>query len=254
MSFLNNFLKTKGHDAINGVITAMAAQDPDTATKAELLTREQDLDRAGAIIAGIRADLAKEQAEFDALDAQYHQMLGGADALKAQADAETDQNKKASLEASLDRLLGKVEAMVTNHDTKEKSLESTRALLNNANEAYKDKAKALASAKGELDQAKHELQHAKIDKERAAERADQAAAIAGLRESGTSRISVALDSMHAAAQRARAETEASMMKADALSSVVKNDDDDPNIIAALKAAQPQQGKQSVADRLNSLRR
>ena len=117
-------------------------------------------------------------------------------------------------------------------DRDKTDVESTRALLSEAEAVYQQKAEALTNAKKNLDSARHDLQHARIEEERSAERARQAASVAGLARSPTSGLTVALNVMQQSAQEARQRAEAMNMKAQALGHL-KEATADQNVAAAL---------------------
>ena len=82
LPFLRNFIGVEGDNAAAGVVKALVQLDPDSATIADLRTMEQDLDNAGRIIAKLRADLAHEEAEFDSIGDQYHELMAAAELLQ----------------------------------------------------------------------------------------------------------------------------------------------------------------------------
>ena len=249
MPFFKNFFASQGENATRRVVRAMVELDPETASKADLMTMEQDLDRAGVAIAKLRADLTQEHHELDAVEAQYTELMGAAEVLKKRLeDPNTDH---ASVSASLDRLLAKIETMVPQLDRGRQMVKDTESLLHDAEAAYQTKAESLRSAKQNLEAAKHDLAHAKIEENRSKERAEQAAVVAGLKESPNN-LTTALNSLQSATQDARQRAEANNMKASALSSA-KESAEDKNIASALKEANPKTEK-SLDERLSSLRR
>lgn len=247
MPFLRNFLAAQGDNVTKGVVKAMVELDPESASKADLATMEQDLDRAGRAIAKLRADLVSEQKELEAVEKQYGQLMGAAEVLQKRIAAGAD----ASVQTSLTNLLNKIEHIVPELDRDRQTVKDTESLLHEAETAYAAKAEGLRQAKHNLEDAKHDLAHAKIEEERADERAQQAAVVAGLKESTTSNLSTALNSMRAAASDARQRAESHNMKAAALTG--DEAAEDANVKSALAEANPVPEK-SLSDRLNSLRR
>jgi len=169
------------------------------------------------------------------------------------ADPGTPDVQKQSLNASLASLVAKIEHLAPELDRDQKDVESTRALLSEAEAVYQQKAEALTNAKKNLDSARHDLQHARIEEERGAERARQAATVAGLRSSPTSGLTVALNVMQQSAQEARQRAEAMNMKAQALSRL-KEATADQNVAAALAYVRGTAPTKSLSDRLSALRR
>jgi ribosomal protein S15P/S13E len=253
LPFVRNFIGVKGDNAAAGVVKALVQLDPESATIADLRTMEQDLDKAGGMIAKLRADLAHEQIEYDSIGGQYHELMAAAELLQKRiADPGTAEAQRPSLNTSLASLVEKIEQMAPELDRDKKDVESTRALLSEAEAVYQQKAEALTNAKKNLDSARHDLQHARIEEERSAERARQAAAVAGLGASPTSGLTVALNVMQQSAQEARQRAEAMNMKAQALSHL-KEATADQNVAAALAEVRGTASK-SLTDRLSALRR
>ena len=254
LPFLRNFIGAEGNSAAAGVVKALVQLDPDSATIADLRTMEQDLDNAGRMIAQLRADLAHEQTEFDSIGGQYHELMAAAELLQKRiADPGTPDVQKQSLNGSLASLVAKIEHMAPELDRDKKDVESTRALLSETEAVYQQKAEALTNAKKNLASARHDLQHARIEEERSAERARQAAAVAGLRTSPTSGLTVALNIMQQSAQEARQRAEAMNMKAQALSHL-QEATDDQNVAAALAEVRGTAANKGLSERLSALRR
>ena len=253
LPFVRNFIGVKGDNAAAGLVKAMVQLDPDSATVADLRTMEQDLDKAGGMIAKLRADLGHKQLEYDSIGGQYHELMAAAELLQKRiADPGTPEAQRQSLNGSLASLVQKIEHMAPELDRDKTDVESTRALLAEAEAVYQQKAEALTNAKKTLDSARHDLQHARIEEERSAERARQAASVAGLARSPTSGLTVALNVMQQSAQEARQRAEAMNMKAQALGHL-KEATADQNVAAALAEVRGT-ASTSLTDRLSALRR
>lgn len=254
LSFFKNFLGASSAQAMQSLATSIVKLDPETASKADLLTMEQDLDRAGVVISKLRIDLNREIAERDTVAKRYKQLMGAAEVLQGHLkDPASPEEMRASWAASLERLLTQIEGVVPELNREKQDVEQTQALLNDAEAAYKDKANALVAAKGNLERAKHDLQHATIQEDRAKDRANQAAVVAGLRTSNTNGLTTALDAMHQSAEAARERATSADMKADALRGAQVSQDD-PNIAAAIRTAEAQeQPSGSLDERLAALK-
>jgi chromosome segregation ATPase len=254
LPFLRNFIGAEGGNAAAGVVKALVQLDPDSATVADLRTMEQDLDNAGRMIAKLRTDLTHEQTEFDSIGGQYHELMAAAELLQKRiGDPGTPDLQKQSLNASLATLVAKIEHMAPELDRDKRDVESTRTLLAEAEAVYQQKAEALTNARKNLDSARHDLQHARIEEQRSVERARQAATVAGLRSSPTSGLTVALNVMQQSAQEARQRAEAMNMKAEALSHL-KEVTADQNVAAALAEVRGTVPTKSLSERLSALRR
>lgn len=251
--FIRNFFGAKGHDAARSVVTALVRLDPEAASRADLATMEQDLDRAGEVIAKLRTELSKEHGAFDKINERYHDLMGAAETMQRRiADPVTASDKVTSLQASLTAVLGQIEIMAPELDRDKQDVDSTTSLLADAEKAYQEKAAALRGAKQNLDAARHDLQHASIEEERAKSRAAAASVVAGLSSSPTG-LSVALNVMHEEATAARERASSATMKISALASA-GGVDVDANIADALSESKGAPGESSLSDRLNALKR
>jgi chromosome segregation ATPase len=254
LPFFRNFIGAEGNNAAAGVVKALVQLDPEAATMADLRTMEQDLDKAGRMISKLRADLAHEQAEYDLISGQYHELMAAAELLQKRIDdPATPEAQRQSMNLSLPSLVDKIEHVAPELDRDKKDVEDTRALLSEAEKVYQQKAESLTGAKKNLDSARHDLQHARIQEERSAERARQATAVAGLTTSRTTGLMVALNTMQQSAQEARQRAEAMDMKAKALTGA-KDAAADQNIAAALAEVRGTTTTQSMTERLAALRR
>jgi chromosome segregation ATPase len=251
LSFTKCFIGAGGEQAATALTTAMVRMAPETATAAELKNMEQDLDAAGQLISRLQRELTDERHAYDAINARYTQMMGAAENLQHQID--TASFLKDPLQASLATLVAQIEEMVPQLDQDKHDINSTQALLTEAEAAYRAKASALTGAKAKLTRAKNDMDHATLEEQRAASRAETARAVAGLSSGSGSGagINVALDAMTRAAQVTRDRAAALDMKAKALSGA-KSAEEDPNIAAAMAAATGTAANATVADRLAAL--
>ena len=249
LSFTKCFIGAGGEQAATALTTAMVNMSPEAATAAELKKMEQDLDAAGRLISQLQRELTDERHAYDAINARYTQMMGAAESLQQQIDAASF--LKDPLQASLATLIEQIEEMVPELDQDKKDIDSTQALLTEAQVAYQAKATALREAKAKLTRAKNDMAHAAVEEQRAAWRAETARAVAGLSSGSGSGINVAVDAMTQTAQATRDRAATLDMKARALSGA-KAAEEDPNIAAAMEAAAGTVANATVADRLAAL--
>lgn len=252
MPFLRNFLGAKGGQAAQGLTKALVQLDPEAASQADLATMSQDLDRAGLVIQKLRADLGREQAELDQVTQQYHELMAAAELLQKKADAAAEADRPA-LQASLAKLVERIEQLAPDLDRDKHDVEATQQLLTEAEDAYQAKAGALADARHNLERARHDLTHAAIEEQRSRERAAQAEVVAGLKGSPASHLTIALDAMHQSAEEARERAGAEEMKAKALNGAAEAAGD-PNVAAALAEVRGTAPGKSLAERLAALKR
>ena len=251
LPFMLNFIGAKGDAATHAVVKAMVQLDPEGASKADLATMEQDLDAAGRVITKLRADLAHEQGELDSLSSQYKQMMGAAEVLQKRINDPATADK-TSLQASLASLLDRIEHVAPEMDQDKHDVDATQALLADAEKAYLDKTRQLTEAKGNLERAKHDMAHAKIQEDRSEARAQQASVVAGLHSAPLSGLTVALNTMKDSAEEARQRAAANDMKAKALNGV-KTASNDPNIVSAMAEANGDASPKTLAERLAALK-
>jgi chromosome segregation ATPase len=236
MEFIKSFVGIKGKEAVQAVVTGLASVDPAAASKADMEVMEKDLDATGRHVAQLRADLAREKKEYDAVAGDYDRMYAAAEHLGAQMQGEADAGRKGELEKSLTTLVTRLSELKPRLDQEKQDVDDVQGLLTEAEALYKAKSQAMVEAKRNLQGAVRDMERAHIQKQQAEKRAEQAAQLAGLREGvSTSKLNTALNAFNQKAEQARKEAEMLRMKADALKPVdtVK---DDPNITAALAAA------------------
>ncbi|MBF0333649.1 MAG: hypothetical protein HQL40_08380 [Alphaproteobacteria bacterium] len=252
--FLSIFAGIKGKKMIQEVTARITQIDPDTAVKADLVMLEQALDKASALVAELRASLNKEIREAEAAEAKFNQALKAAEILEGKA-ASADPAAKPAIEASLARLVAQIEELARIRDAEARDVTEAEQLLAESEAAHREKAAKLTVAKGSLDNAVREMKRATIEAERAKEKADAAARVAGLRgDDSASGIDVALNAMTAKTQALRQEAEAARVKREALTSNLSASGD-ANIDAALAEAGKGGGADAsdVAGRLAALR-
>ncbi len=219
-SFTQSFLREGGKQAATNLTTAMVKMAPETATAAQLSDMEADLDRAGQLITKLQRELTDEHHAYDAINARYTQMMGAAENIQHQIDGAGDAAAKAPLQTSLTALVVKIEEMVPELDRDKQDINATQSLLTDAEAAYQAKTIELTGAKAKLVRARQDMDHANIEEQRAASRAETARSVAGLASSGGNGINVALDAMTKTATQTRDRAAALDMKAKALTGAV----------------------------------
>lgn len=237
MQFFRTLLGVKGEKVGRQVVDALVAMDPKSASVAQLRVMEADLDKAGKLLSSLRADLQRERNEAIQARENYDRRLAAAEHLNNQL-AVADGERRAALEASLTKLLSQLEELEGEVVVEEREAEEAEALVAEAESAYREKAKALAEAKSALTKAERDMQRASIQEERERERANRAAAVAGLRDDGGSKLNVAIDAMNRRAQEARSNAESARLKAKVLTDLSQKSNEsmgDANIAAALAA-------------------
>jgi hypothetical protein len=235
----------------------LALTDKDAAGQADLAVKEKNLDAAGQLLTQLRQSHAHEVEEFDKLDKHYQQYLAAAERLKGKlldpATAETD---RAQIEAGLNDLVGKLEAMGPELEQHRQDVAESADLLKEATAAYEERADDLKMAKNQLDEAQRDLARAQVINDRAKQQAEQAARVAGLRsgdDTGNG-VNVALNAMHNEAATLRANAEANKLKAQVLAKAPGAAPANQFVAAALAEAAGEKPAASVLDRLAALKK
>ncbi|MBI1209673.1 MAG: hypothetical protein GC191_20620 [Azospirillum sp.] len=253
LNFLRSFVNTKGKQLGRDFVQALVEFDPDSATQAQLDQMERDLDQAGGILQKIRTDYDREVREAEAAEKRYNQMLAAAEHLQGKLDVAAD-GDKPGIEASLARLITQLEEFAPEVEQERQDVVEVKALLDEAQEAYRIKAQDLTSAKQKLDRARHDMQRATMQQERAEEKARRAAEVAGLRGNSTNKLTVAVDAMQRRADEARAKSEAAHLKASTLTRLTQSTPSgDANIAEAMRAVEGTGRVGGLSDRLAALK-
>ncbi len=250
--FVKALAEAHGQKAIQRVTDAIVDLDPATATEAQLHMMEQALDKVGVELSKFRAEAAREHADETATQQRYDRMKAAAATLNTRFEAETDPTTKASLETSLNGLLTTLEGVKAELDQHHQQSVDSDALVAETEEIYQQKASDLRSAKENLAKAARDLAAAHMQQEHAAEIAERAAEVAGLRDDKSDGLHAALDSMARQTAQAKADADAKRMKAAVLTHAEAGGMDDPNVKAALAAVESAPSSKSFADRLAAL--
>lgn len=251
LSFIRNLVGVKTDQAMQGAMEALVRWDPQSATEAELRTMEQHLDALGREVAQARQSYDKEQKEADTIKALLTQRMAAAEQLQAQLDAATDPARKASLEKSLETIIGLLEEMTPDVEREVKDAEDALSFLEMLEKNYAEAGAKLKRARSDLDRAHRDMARAEQQRGMAERQADAARRVAGL-TGATSSLSVALKAMQDATARDLAEAEAANAKAKLLTPS-SPEKEDPNIAAAMAAASGKPVATSLSDRLAALK-
>src|SRR5690348_3581531 len=160
MQFISNLLGVKADRMVNAGVEALVRWDPQGATEAELRTMEQHLDELGMQVAQARQNYEREQKEADAIQTLSHQRIAAAEALQNQANGENDPARKAALEKSLTTLLDMMEKMAPDVDREAQDAADAKQFLEQIEAAYADAGSKLKTARSELDRARRDMTRA----------------------------------------------------------------------------------------------
>jgi chromosome segregation ATPase len=252
LAFIRNLVGVKTDQAVQAGLEALVRWDPQSATEAELRTMEQYLDDLGMQVAQTRAAYEREKKEADAINALSQQRLAAAEQMQRQIESATDPARKASLEKSLETVVGLLEEMAPEIERERREAEDAREFLDMLENAYKESGAKLKAARSQLQKAQRDMARAAQQRGMADRRAEAARQAAGL-SGATSSLNVALKAMQDAAARDLASAEAANAKAKLLKPT-KPEEDDPNIVAAMQAVSGTPPKPTdLAGRLAAIR-
>ena len=250
MGFFSAFAGVKADQAVNGAKLAIMNLDFKGGSAAELRDMEGKLDAFGLKVSEAAQTLARETQEYEAIHRISDQKMAAAELLQRQINAETDPARRASLEASLAKLVGELEQLAPDVERERQDMVTAKAFLDELQGVYDQKGAELRSAKAELERGQQDMQRAAQQRETAERRAQMAREVSGL-AGATNHISTALDVMRAAAAKDRRVAEAAAAKARVLAPV--RTEDDPHIAAAMAAVSGKPANTSLADRLAALK-
>lgn len=252
LNFVKNMFGVKMDQAVEAGIQALVRWDPRSASEAELRTMEQHLDELGREVALARQSFDREQKEAEAIQLLSGQRMAAAEQLQRQVGAEGDPARKAALEQSLTTLVTMLEQMAPDVAREKQDVADARDFLEMLERTYAEAGGKLKAARAELERAQRDMGRAEQQREQAERQAEAARRAAGL-ASTTSGLTVALKAMQDTAARDLASADAAMSKARLLRPT-KPEEDDPNIAAAMAAAQGRPAvPQSLDARLAALR-
>ncbi|HYH22311.1 MAG TPA: hypothetical protein VD995_27190 [Azospirillum sp.] len=234
LAFMRNLVGVKTDQAVRSAVEALVQWDPKSATEAELRTMEEHLDRLGRQVAEARVAYNRERKEADAIAQLSRQRLTAAEHLQRQIEGETDPARKATLERSLETLVGLLEQMAPEVDREAQDATDAEEFLRMLEQTYAQAGEKLKSARSELTRAERDMARAAQQRSVAEQRAEAARQAAGL-SSATSGLGMALKAMQDTAARELASAETANTKARLLKPT-KPEEDDPHIKAALQAA------------------
>lgn len=252
LNFVKNMFGVKMDQAVEAGIQALVRWDPRSASEAELRTMEQHLDELGREVALARQSFDREQKEAQAIQILSDQRMAAAEQLHRQSAAETDPARKAALEKSLSTLVTMLEQMAPDLTREKQDAADAKDFLEMLERTYAEAGGKLKTAHAELERAQRDMGRAAQQREQADRQAEGARRAAGL-ASTTSSLTVALKAMQDTAARDLASADAAMSKARLLKPT-KPEEDDPNIAAAMAAAQGRPAvPQNLDQRLAALR-
>ena len=254
MSFLANLFKKHAENAITSVQQFLVTIDPETATEAQMAEFSDQLSKASEELAKARAEYQREAREADEIAALYDKRLQAATILEQQVSEATDPGQKASLSASLEKLVAMLEQMKPDIEREKRDADDARLMMEDLSKFVEESAEALKQARSRLEHARTEMRRAELEKERAVKRAHATEVLAGIKkDSGT--FNTALDAMQKKADQDRVKADAANTRSNLLTPT-STEQEDANISAAMNRASGKQapGGDSLSDRLAALKK
>ena len=256
--FLSRVGKKQAGNALESFTQAVVAFDPETASEAQISIMEEELDKLGKRVGKAEMDVKKDHEETQALLSQYDRYLAAAERLEGQLDGAeegqldgAEEGQRPALEESLEKLVSELERLNPEIERERQEDQEAEAFAAELRQAYDTAAEKLKQAQTQLKQAQRKMEQARMKKERALERAEGVRQAAGL-SSSLGGLDTALNAMEKETEKAETTSRAAELKIGAFGQTEITDD--PNIAAALEAAEkPALPASSSRDRLAALR-
>ena len=210
--FLKHYGMSKATDVLDEFASAVVAFDPKAASKAQVAMMEVELNKLGNRLAEAEAELQREHRETLTLKQSYDDYLKAAQVLEAKLSDGDDPAKTADTEASLIKVIDKLEKLKPEIEREEREDREVEAWRSELRRAFEELAQKIRRANSELKTAHRQMDMARLRKERAMEQDRRAKEAAGL-TSTISTLSIALDAMNQETAKVRAETESLKLKA-----------------------------------------
>ncbi|MGC8494775.1 MAG: hypothetical protein ACP5SH_23880 [Syntrophobacteraceae bacterium] len=254
MSFLGNLFKKHAENAVTSVQQFLVTLDPETATEAQIAEFSDQLAKASEELARARSDYQREAREADQIAALYEQRLQAATLLERQSMEAPDPGQKASLSASLEKLVAILEQMKPDVEREKQEADEARLLMDELTKFVGESAEALKQARSRLVHAKSEMRRAELEQERAEKRARTAEVLSGIKKEGGT-FNVALEAMQKKAEAAKVKADAANTRSMMLTPT-NTEKEDANISAAMAQAsgKPELQTGSIEERLAALRK
>ena len=248
--FLSRVGKKQAGNALESFTQAVVAFDPETASEAQISLMEEELDKLGKRVGKAEMDVKKDHEETQTLLTQYDRYLAAAERLEGQLEG-AEEGQRSTLEESLEKLVSELERLNPEIERERQEDQEAEAFATELRQAYDTAAEKLKQAQTQLKQAQRRMEQARMKKERALERAEGVRQAAGL-SSSLGGLDTALNAMDKETEKAETTSRAAELKIGAFGQTEISDD--PNIAAALEAAEkPALSASSTRDRLAALR-
>lgn len=220
-------------NARNGMKEVVAQWDPEFATELEIEQMEQEFDKINAEVTRAKREMDREVQEYRQKRYAYDQTLASASLLQSQG-----RTHKATIQ------LERAEAMTPDLEKEKAEAEEATEYFVAMQKELNEFAKRIAEGKQMIENKRRQAEMAKLKAEREDRRAENAKALAGLRErtSGMASLAQIYDKQR---DQAEQRADANKRKAEVFTSVAPSSEkeEDPEIAAAMEEVK---GKSTVA--------
>ena len=215
MRWFTNYGKVVSTGLVNEIQKMLVRIDPESATEADILLLEDNLDKLTKQASEQIREAQRERKEADEIVKEYNQRLAAIEILQADVKEETDQARIDIINETILSELTILEEMVPQIEQEKKEAEEAEEDLSVTKELATIAAKKLKEARANLEKAKKNLDRQKRNVEREEERLKRSEELKGLTTKVT-QLNTALDVMTKEAQEMEAKAAAIKMKGELL--------------------------------------
>ena len=148
--FLKHYGMTKATEVVEEFASAVVEFDPETASNAQLSTMEAELDKLGSRLVEAEAEVRREHKETTELRQSYEQHLQAAKILETKLVDIEDPIEKGKTEASLAKIIDKLEQMKPEIEREEREDQEVEAWRAELRRSYEELAGKIRNAHNQL--------------------------------------------------------------------------------------------------------
>ena len=156
--FLKHYGMNKATDVLDEFASAVVAFDPQAASKAQVALMEVELNKLGKRLAEAEAELRREHRETLDLKQSYEQHLQAAQVLDAKLSSEETTTKTAEIEASLAKIIDKLERLKPEIEREEREDQEVEAWHSELRGSFEELAKKIRGAQSDLRSAHRQME------------------------------------------------------------------------------------------------
>jgi len=250
-----NFLKTFGTKKLENSIQkagqSIALSDLDTAADVNVDVLQKNLDKIALQYQNAVKEYQREQREADQAEHLFNTRISAAEKLSAKLEGELTDTDKMAIEQALNQLLTEIEDHKPEVEREKQEAVEAKEFMDMLKKEVDESANQLKSARKNFDSATKNLKRNELQAEQAKRKEEQIKELAGIKKK-TDNLSFVLNAMNQKADEAKAQAEASKLKADLLKPV-KVEDNDIIKQAMLEASGTAPKSTNMADRLAALK-